>query len=393
MKDYLWLPLLICSSCLFLLDTGVDEAQDALSQPEASKLVDDLFKQRLEELREQRRAEWDAREIRLDDLVMKFEMRTFGDEPKDGHSLFISMHGGGQAPARVNDSQWRNQIRLYEPKEGIYLAPRAPTNTWNLWHESHIDQFFKRIIEDAIAIEGINPNRVYIMGYSAGGDGVFQLAPRMADQLAAAAMMAGHPNGVSALGLRNIGFTLHMGGKDAAYNRNKKAAEWKEKLAALKAQDPEGYAHEVVIHAQFGHWMQRKDAVAVDWMSQFTRKPLPKKVVWHQTGVTHARFYWLAADQVDQVPGAKMIVSRDGNEFTIEATEKVASVIIRLNDDIIDFDKPVTVKIGDRTRTFKNLKRSKTLIERTLAERTDPNSVFSAELRIPVNQDPLEQGG
>ncbi|MEM7298333.1 MAG: hypothetical protein AAF391_08720 [Bacteroidota bacterium] len=53
------------------------------------------------------------------------------------------------------------------------------------------------------------------MGYSAGGDGVYQLAPRMADSLAAAAMMAGHPNDASPLGLRNIGFTLHMGGKDA----------------------------------------------------------------------------------------------------------------------------------------------------------------------------------
>lgn len=106
-------------------------------------------------------------------------------------------------------------------------------------------------------------------------------------------MMAGHPNGVSALGLRNIGFTLHMGGKDAAYDRNKQAVEWKERLAQLKAEDPDGYAHKVIIHPEHGHRMQRDDAVAVDWMSQFTRQPLPQKVVWHQTGATHSRFYWL----------------------------------------------------------------------------------------------------
>ena len=41
-----------------------------------------------------------------------------------------------------------------------------------------------------------------VVGYSAGGDGVYQLAPRMADSWAAAAMMAGHPNGVSPLSLR-----------------------------------------------------------------------------------------------------------------------------------------------------------------------------------------------
>ena len=360
------------------------DSQDGLSKFKASKLVSELHQKLLKELREERRQEWEEKKIKLDDLEMKFDFRTFGDEPKDGRSLFISMHGGGGAAARVNDSQWRNQIRLYELQEGIYLAPRAPTNTWNLWHQAHIDKFFNRIIEDAIAFEGINPNRVYILGYSAGGDGVYQLVPRMADQLAAAAMMAGHPNGVSALGLRNIGFTLHMGGKDAAYDRNKKAAEWKERLAELKAQDPEGYPHEVMIYPELGHWMQSKDAVAIDWMSQFTRQPLPQKVVWHQTDVTHARFYWLAADKVDRVPDAKMIVSRNGNEFTVEAAEKVASVIIRLNDDMIDFGMPVIVKFGDRIYTFENLKRSRSLIEQTLAERSDPNAVFSAEVRIPV---------
>lgn len=386
-EDFIFLAKGKTQTISLELETPGIDSQEGLSQSEAAKLVKELYRQRIEELREQRRAEWDAKKVKLDDLEMKFDFRTFGDKPEGGHSLFISMHGGGGAPARLNDSQWRNQIGLYQPQEGIYLAPRAPTDTWNLWHQAHIDKFFHRILEDAVAIEGVNPNRVYIMGYSAGGDGVYQLAPRMADQLAAAAMMAGHPNGVSALGLRNIGFTLHMGGKDAAYNRNKKAAEWKEKLADLKTEDPEGYIHEVVIHPEHGHWMERDDAVAVDWMSKFTRQPLPTKVVWHQTGVPHARFYWLAADKADRVPGAKMIVSRDGNAFTIEAADKVGHVIIRLNDDMIDFGSPVTVKHGDRTYTFENLKRSKSLIEQTLNERSDPDAVFSAEIRIPVEQD------
>ena len=357
---------------------------DALSKAEAEELTQKLYDQRMNELRKERKTEWEAKVIKLGELEMKFDYRVFGEEPADGHSLFISMHGGGGAPARVNDSQWKNQIRLYEPKEGIYLAPRAPTDTWNLWHQEHIDQFFNRIIEDAMALEGVDPNRIYIMGYSAGGDGVYQLAPRMADQLAAAAMMAGHPNGVSPLGLRNIGFTLHMGGKDAAYKRNEKAAEWKEMLAKLKTDDPGGYAHEVVIHPDFGHWMQRKDAVAVGWMTKFTRDPLPKKIVWHQTGVPHAQFYWLAASEKDRVPGGKMIVSRDDNEFTIHETEKVSEVIIRLHDRMVDFDKPIVVHHGDQKQTFENVKRSAKLVRSTLASRSDLNAVFSAEIRVSV---------
>ena len=45
----------------------------------------------------------------------------------------------------------------------------------------------------AVINEDVNPNKVYLLGYSAGGDGVYQLAPRMADRWAAAAMMADSP--------------------------------------------------------------------------------------------------------------------------------------------------------------------------------------------------------
>ena len=44
----------------------------------------------------------------------------------------------------------------------------------------------------------------------------------------AAAMMAGHPNESSPLGLRNLPFAIHVGADDSAYNRNKVAKEWGE---------------------------------------------------------------------------------------------------------------------------------------------------------------------
>jgi hypothetical protein len=125
-------------------------------------------------------------------------------------ALDLDARGGG-APARVNDQQWRNQIRLYQPRAGIYVAPRAPSNTWMLWHEGHIDPLFDELIATYVAARGVDPDRVYLLGYSAGGDGVYQLAPRMADRFAAAAMMAGHPNETLPDGLRNLPFMIFMG--------------------------------------------------------------------------------------------------------------------------------------------------------------------------------------
>lgn len=125
----------------------------------------------------------------------------------------------------------------------------------------------------------MNPNKVYVLGYSAGGDGVYQLVPRMADHWAAAAMMAGHPNGVSPLSLRNVPFALQVGSDDAAYNRNKVGKEYGEQLAKLRTDDPKGYEHFVKIHEGKPHWMGGEDKVALPWVAKFARNPVPEKVV------------------------------------------------------------------------------------------------------------------
>mgnify|MGYP003345558075 FL=1 len=128
--------------------------------------------------------------VRAGGESMRCSFRTFGKAPPAGHSLWISLHGGGGAPPALNDSQWENQKRLYALDEGIYCAPRSPYDTWDLWHKGAIDALFSRLILVAKIAHGIDLDRVYLMGYSAGGDGVYQVAPRMADRFAAAAMMA-----------------------------------------------------------------------------------------------------------------------------------------------------------------------------------------------------------
>lgn len=79
------------------------------------------------------------------------------------------------------------------------------------------------VIRGFVMKEMVNSNKVFVTGYSAGGDGVYHLAPMMADYWAGAAMMAGHPNGVELFNCRNFNFSIQAGGKDEAYNRNQLA--------------------------------------------------------------------------------------------------------------------------------------------------------------------------
>lgn len=313
---------------------------------------------------------------------MRWLEKTFGEAPAGQRSLWISMHGGGGAPARVNDQQWQNQIRLYEPKEGIYVAPRAPTDTWNLWHEGHIDPLFAALIEGMVALRGVDPDRVYLLGYSAGGDGVWQLAPRMADRFAAAAMMAGHPNEARLLSLRNLPFAIFMGGKDAAYDRNKIAAARGDELGGLQKADPGGYQHLVRIYPEHGHWMNRQDAEALPWLAQFRRQPWPHKVVWYQDDVTHDRAYWLQVPK-DAAKAGTLITAELRERRIVLAGDVPAGLSLLLADELLDLDEPLTVVVGEREVFAGKVERTVGAIATALQTRPDLRSTPTAVLVLP----------
>ena len=252
-----------------------------------------------------------------------------------------------------------------------------------MWHQEHIDGLFRRLIEDMIVFEEVDPNRVYLMGYSAGGDGVYQLAPRMADSWAAAAMMAGHPNDASPLSLRNIGFTIYVGGKDEAFQRNAVAGEWKTKLDELQAADPQGYRHVVEIPPDKGHWMDRLDAAAVPWMSEFVRNPVPDRVVWKQDDVLRSNFYWLALLEDQMHVGSEGVATRKGQTIEIEA-DGVEKLTLRLDDRLVNLDQPVQVTSDGKTIFEGILPRRIATLARLLEERGDPEMMFCAEVTVEV---------
>ncbi|HBE66563.1 MAG TPA: alpha/beta hydrolase [Planctomycetaceae bacterium] len=354
-------------------------AKTPLTQEQAARCRGRLIDAFTRSLQAERAAEMEAGVIKLGKLEMPFTVKRFGDAPVGSRSMFISMHGGGGAPRRVNDQQWKNQQRLYQLEEGFYVVPRAPTDTWNLWHQAHVDKFFSRLIQNMVALRGVDPDRVYVMGYSAGGDGVYQLAPRMADRWAAAAMMAGHPNETSPLGLRNVPFALQVGELDTAYNRSKQAELWQERLAQLQSEDPAGYVHLVKIHAGKAHWMDRDDRLAIPWMAAKRRDPVPQKVVWVQDDVTHRQFYWLHSDE--PIARSQATVSITGQEITIDADQNVKSLSLLLDDRMLDLDKAIIIRKGETAAEVMAQRTLGTMLQ-SLLEKGDPELCFSARVDV-----------
>ena len=364
-------------------------ANAPLTKTQAQQARALLWQDHLKQWRAAHKEEWETKLIKLDDKTMKFDYKVFGDDQASGRSLYISMHGGGHAPSRVNDQQWRNQLRLYQPKEGVYLAPRAPTDAWNMWFQPHMDQFFDRLIQDAVAFLNVDSNRVYLLGYSAGGDGVYQMAPRMADHWAAAAMMAGHPNDASPVNLRNVPFCIHVGANDTAFNRNKIAAEWGQKLDLLQMQDPKGYIHQVQVHKNRSHWMNLEDAVAIPWMSQYQRNPAPKQLVWRQAMRARSTFYWLSVSPEEHRPGDEIHASIDGQTVKIESTGRdLKQTHIWLSDSLVQLDQPIQVLTSGDRELFQGKGERKIIhLFNSLEARGDLEFCFPVQLTLNFKND------
>ena len=308
---------------------------------------------------------------------------TYGEKPADGYSLFISLHGGGGTTQETNNQQWENQKYLYRPQQAVYVAPRAPWNLWDMWCHEGIDPLYEQLIQMCVAFEGVNPNKVYLMGYSAGGDGVWRMAPRMADSWAAASMMAGHPGDVSLLNLRNTPFMIWCGEHDAAYNRNTLAAQRGLQMDSLQQHDPLGYVHQTHIIKGVGHWMNRVDSAAVPWMTKFRRNPYPKKIVWQQAEVVKPYFYWLGVPPAELAPGKMLRAYIQGNCVHITQCD-YTTLTLYLNDELVDLDKFVTVKYGKRVLFKGRLKRKESTMRQTLFERNDWSYMFPTSVTVTM---------
>ena len=326
---------------------------------------------------------WKKLHFKRDSLRMFCAARNFGAVPEDGRCLFISMHGGGKVPEEVNNQQWMNQIYLYEPAEGVYVAPRAPWDDSDMWHKKGLDGFFEDLIQACVVFDQVNPDKVYLLGYSAGGDGVWRMAPRMADRWAASSMMAGHPGNASQVNLRNLPYMIWMGEHDSAYDRNRLAAEKGMVMDSLRQSDPEGYIHETHIMKGMGHWMEQADTAAISWMTQYKRNPYPNKIVWRQEEVLRPAFYWLSAPENELAHGKTLVVERKENNIYIETCD-YNKCTLYLNDEMFDLDKPIKVYYKGKRILKKRVTRSIETMRKTINERGDYRYMFPVELEVKI---------
>ena len=367
------IALTMCSHC---------SKAEGLSRDEAKNYATEAWQKAVKQRSEELKPMWDERVMKAGEWSMPFDVKIYGEKPEDGRSLYISMHGGGNTTPEMNNQQWENQKRLYTPAEGVYIAPRAAVDDWNMWFRPHVDTLFAQIIQGAVAFHDVNPNKVYLVGYSAGGDGVYRMAPRMADYWAASSMMAGHPGEASAVNLRNIGFMVWMGEHDAAYNRNRLAVEYGQMMDSLQTSDPNGYAHLTTIVQGCGHWMNRADTAAIEWINDFERNPRPELIIWRQeeSGLRDC-FYNLSVPKEEMARGKEVRISYYKNVISILHND-YQTLYIHLNDQIVDLDREVSILCNSTEIFHGKVARKAEHIDASINKLMDSEYIFSSVICI-----------
>lgn len=385
---------------------------------EAQACVKEFWEEHCANLRtdKERKAEMEARCLTFGEVKMKFGMEIIGEPGPEGYPVYIALHGGGGAPfPDMNDQQWGHMAIYYKDsvKNGIYINPRGVRDTWDTHANPESFTLYDRLIENLIVFYNADPNRIYMLGFSAGGDGVYLVGPRLADRLAAVHMSAGHPNKGSLVNLYHLPIQLQVGMNDYAYDRNHETVRYQIYLDRLENENPDGYVHNVYVHVDKPHnfrdnskdmqqvmidnrtWLSTGqvtrrlvDSNAVHFLDEFVRNPLPERVIWDLSvrDILECRsvssFYWL------QVPAEVMegtvIVHLDPatNSIVVERDDTNGQVTVFLKDGMLDLDRPVNVIYPDGSEKSCLLQRSSKVAQETLAERGDQNYIFTASIEL-----------
>lgn len=329
--------------------------------------------------------DFDAKQVRSDNHLSPYTVKTVGARPAKGWALFIAMHGGGGVPREFNDSQWHDMQMYYRdhPEVGgyIYVALRAPDDTWNGFYTGYTYPLIQNLLCQFLLFGDVDPNKQFIMGYSHGGYGAFAIGPKMPDHFAAIHASAAAPtDGSGPITLRNTNFSVMVGGKDTMYGRYDLVCAFEKEVAKLRGDRKDIYPVTVQIIPDHPHsGLPDRDKIAD--MYSAVRNPIPRELTWHLSDSVITDFFWLHAPK--PANGMDLNVTCSDNHLIATSSANLTDASILLDSRLIDFKKPITLELNGKTGMYKLKPSLRTLCE-TLQRRGDPELAFTAELPLPL---------
>jgi hypothetical protein len=325
--------------------------------------------------------DFDKHQVRSGKHLSPYTVKEIGRRPPGGWPLFIAMHGGGGVAKKVNDSQWKIMQGYYRDQKAVtgykYLALRAPNDVWNGFYDVYVPPLVTNLIRQFLLLGDVDPDKVFLMGYSHGGYGAFFIGPKIPDRFAAVHSSAAAPTdgAVSPRTLRNTRFTYMVGEKDNAHGRRERCEKFNALVQKLKEQNKGDYPVVLELKKGFGHG-GLPDRDKIQEMYPFTRNPVPRRLTWELTDAVITDFFWLSVPK----PGKGQVIDATVRDNRVDiTTHNVKRFHLHLDGRLVDFDKPMRITVDGKTRVLIVRPKFFALCQ-SLLERGDPQLAFGCRI-------------
>jgi len=282
--------------------------------------------------------------------------------------LILSLHGaGGNGPMEIN-FQWGSHLSKWK---GFVAAPsgQPPGAQWFPEQEP----FVLAVLRDVFQKANIDANRVYVNGFSNGGNGAWYYA-EVHPQLFAAMCTRGGGNPRSDL-LQNLfrvpTYVVH-GENDTVI----KVDHDRRDAGKLKEM---GFN---VVYAEFkggGHKpFNEENPKILDFFRKHPRDPYTPQLKFRVPGRKPFRYLWL---EIPEGVGSNIEAEVKGNEIAIDGASRV---VLWLSDGLVDLDQEVVVRL-DSEEAFRGIvPRKLTDLVADLQARFDRTAPAFARLEVPA---------
>lgn len=314
------------------------------------------------------------------------------------YALVVCLHGFGFTGEEYLE-RWRARL-----SEDYLLA--CPTYPSGAWFTRRAEELVLETIRQVGNRYHVDPNRVFLTGMSNGGIGVWLIGMHHAPLFAGLAPMASGLDDVLMpflANLRNTPIYIIHGAKDQVM-----PVDLSRSIA--RELDMLGYPYIYREHQREhpmagGHYFPREELPElVAWLDGQRREPLPTRLTVVRDGSHFQAFNWVRLEATDPIAAfsedlvdkrderikhrvyARLEASIAGRNRIEVKAEHVQRYSLFLNEQLIDFSKPLTVVTNGRLSFEGTVTPSVETLLRQARLRQDPARLFSVQLTIAVSK-------